>query len=152
MAEKGFLGAFEEFDIDLSENMIQKCKNMQTSLTNQYYFGCIQCKNFFFCLGMHLCITYGIDQSEFGEIFFTYCANNLNGADPTETTIDDFERKELMHYKAKAKANTSGIAHQGTNDFDYGGIGSDGEDNDVMGAYICTTPKVLTALFIDDQD
>lgn len=36
MAEKRFLGAFEEFDIDLSENMIQKCKNMQTSLTNQY--------------------------------------------------------------------------------------------------------------------
>lgn len=32
MAEKGFLSAFEEFDIDLTENMIDKCKSMQTDL------------------------------------------------------------------------------------------------------------------------
>lgn len=93
-----------------------------------------------------MCISYGIDQSEFGENFFAYCANNLNGADPTESTIDDFERKELLNYKSKAKTNASGKAQQNINGFNYDEIGSDGEDNDLMGAYICTTPKVVINL------
>lgn len=95
-----------------------------------------------FGIGVHLCISYGIDQREFGENFFAYCANNLNGAEPTESTIDDFERKELINNKAKSKSNAGAKVQRSINDFEYDEIGSDGEDNDVMGAYICTTPKV----------
>lgn len=65
-----------------------------------------------------------------------FSINHLNGADPTDSTLDDFERKELANYKKTNKPNTSVRLQQNIDD-----IGSD-EDDDVMGAYICTTPKV----------
>lgn len=90
-------------------------------------------------IGFDLCISYSIDPREFVEIFMAFSINHLNGAEPTESTLDDFERKELANYKVK-KSNTNVKLQQSFNECDE--IGSDEEDNDVLGAYICTTPKV----------
>lgn len=85
-----------------------------------------------------MCITYSIDPREFVEIFVAFSINHLNGAEATDSTLDDFERKELANQKAKT--NTNVRTQHKTMEFDE--IDSDEEDDDVMGAYICTTPKV----------
>lgn len=69
-----------------------------------------------------------------------FSATHMNGAEPTDSTLDDFERKDLASYKSKANANSTARLQRSINEFNE--IGSDEEDNDVMGAYICTTPKV----------
>lgn len=70
------------------------------------------------------------------EIFVAFSINHLNGAEATDSTLDDFERKELANYKAKTNVRTQ------KKSMEFDGIGSDEEDDDVMGNYICTTPKV----------
>lgn len=101
------------------------------------------CCCFFSSIGVDLCITYSVDPREFVEIFVAFCINHLNGADPTDSTLDDFERKELANHKAKNNKTTTSARIQQTN---YE-IDSDEEDDDVMGAYICTTPKVRNDFF-----
>lgn len=91
------------------------------------------------CIGVDLCIDYRIDPREFVEIYMAYVLNNLNGAEPTDSTLDEFERKELASYKSKATSNVNTF-HKSINEYDDNV--SDDDDNDVMGAYICTTPKV----------
>lgn len=91
-----------------------------------------------FCAGLDLSITHNIDPREFVEIFVAFSVNHLNGAEPTLSSLDDFERKELANYKNKPN-ETSKL--QNFNDFDE--IGDDDDDtDDVMEAYICTTPNV----------
>lgn len=90
-----------------------------------------------------MCITYSVDPNEFAELFMAFSATHMNGAEPTDSTLDDFERKDLASYKSKA--NSSARLQRSINEFNE--IGSDEEDNDVMGAYICTTPKVRQTNF-----
>lgn len=73
-------------------------------------------------------------------MYMAFVLNHLNGAEATESTLDDFERKELASNKLKAASNVS-KAQISINNYDE--IGSD-EDDNVMDAYIpnCTTPKV----------
>lgn len=86
-----------------------------------------------------MCISYGIDPREFVEIYVAYILNHMNGAEPTESIMDEFERKELANHK-KASRNISKL-QRSINEYDDNV--SDDDDNDVMGAYIgCTTPKV----------
>lgn len=95
-------------------------------------------------LGVNLCATYAVDPREFVEIFVAFSINNLNGTDPTESTLDDFERKELTNYKSSGygKDNAASPMQSNVTAF-YDEIGSGGENDDVMDAYICTTPKVV---------
>lgn len=64
--------------------------------------------------------------------------NHMNGADPTDSILDEFERKELANYKKSSKNNAQ--LQRSINNYDD--CVSDDDDNDVMGAYIPTTPKV----------
>lgn len=91
---------------------------------------------FLFQLGVELCITYSIDSNDLVETYVTFSINANAGTEVTETSLDDFERKELTNYKSKSNVKIQ----RNINNFDD--IGSDGDDNDVMGAYVCTTPKV----------
>lgn len=75
-----------------------------------------------------------------------YWVNNLNGADPTLSTLDDFERKELTSHKKENKDTTQ--INSSSRDLDefeaYNDSDNDDDhDDDVMSAYICTTPKVI---------
>lgn len=91
---------------------------------------------------MDLCISYNItDPREFVEVYVAFTINHLNGAEPTLSALDDFERKELVNYKKKsAELAKSANTQRNLNDFED--FDDDGIDDDVMGAYICTTPKV----------
>lgn len=91
-------------------------------------------------LGVDLCTDYLIEPQEFVEELFAFTVNTSTGTECTESTLDDFERKELTNYKSGRKNNASKM-QQNVN-FHYDDIESDGE-NDVMDAYICTTPKVV---------
>lgn len=75
-----------------------------------------------------------------------YCANNLNRADSTLSTLDDFERKELTSYKKKTKDTTkiNNLSRNMDEFEDYNSSDNDDDhDDDVLSAYICTTPKVI---------
>lgn len=89
-----------------------------------------------------MCISYSIDPRDFVEIYLAYMLNHMNGADPTESILDEFERKELANYK-KANSNINNLQR---NINDYDDNVSDDDDDDVMGAYICTTPKVTIVI------
>lgn len=99
----------------------------------------------FFFLGLDLCNTYDIvDPKEFVEIYVAFSVNHLNGGEPSLSTLSDFERKELSSNKSKAKEPVA-KKHVNLDDFDNG---NDIEDDDVMDAYICKTPKVRQLYFI----
>lgn len=92
--------------------------------------------------GLDLCASHAIDPEEFVEMLFAYTVNNSNDMKISESALDDFERKELTNYRANGTKNGSSKAQQKMI-FNYDHIGSDSEnDNEVMDAYICTTPKV----------
>lgn len=90
---------------------------------------------------MDLCISYNVSSArEFVEIYVAFSINHLDGAEPTLSALDDLERKELANYKKKAHEAKSINTHQNLDGF--GDYDDDGDDDEVMGAYICTTPKV----------
>lgn len=76
------------------------------------------------------------------DIFVAFAANHSIGTDITESTLDDFERKELQNQKSNAQKAKTEAKTQRHVDFEFNEMGSDEEGDDVMGAYICTTPKV----------
>lgn len=90
-----------------------------------------------------MCSSYAIDPEEFVDIFIAFVINNMKGGDISESTLDDFERKELSNQKSITTKSKNASKTQRNMDMEFNEIGSDGEGDDVMGAYIgCTTPKV----------
>lgn len=69
-----------------------------------------------------------------------FAINHMNGTELPESILDDFERKELANNKSNKIKNDSKIQRNIDLDFDENDSDCDGDD--VMGAYICTTPKV----------
>lgn len=105
--------------------------------------------------GLEFSITYDIEPRELVEIFIAYCANHINNGEPTLSTLDDFERKELQK-RTNSSKSTAFQPQRNPIDIDEYGGDSDGEDdNDVMSAYIDTTPKVFIVIaysfFVDSS-
>lgn len=97
--------------------------------------------------GVDLCTAHAIDPEQFVEMLFAFTVNNSHEMNITESAMDDFERKELTNHKGSARHRTKNGASKPqphVNAF-YDEIGSDDENDDVMDAYICTTPKVCVA-------
>lgn len=95
-------------------------------------------------LGVDLCITYSIELQEFVEELFAFTVNTSTGMECTETTLDDFERKELTNHKSNIHGMKNNVSKTQQNvNYHYDEIESDGENDEVMDAYICTTPKVV---------
>lgn len=92
---------------------------------------------------MEFSVTYNIDARELVEIFVAYCVNNLNNAEPTLSTLDDFERKELQKRTSSSKTKAFQPKRSPIDIDEYGGDSDGDDDNDVMSAYIVTTPKVF---------
>lgn len=86
-----------------------------------------------------MCISYAQDPCEFAETLVAFVATNNSGADLTVAILDEFERKELSNSKTNAHKTPKTQRNIERMEYDDG---SDGEGDDVMGAYICTTPKV----------
>lgn len=97
--------------------------------------------------GVDLSLTYSVDPREFVEIFVAFAVNNAKNSDVTDSTLDDFERKELANQKSAAQKAKNATRAARNMDFEYNEIGSDDEGDEVMGAYICTTPKVCDMCF-----
>lgn len=75
-----------------------------------------------------------MEPQEFAELYVAYSATYCDGAEPTISSLEDFERKELFNYKNKTVASKID---------DYPDIEDDDED-DVMKVYGCNTPTVST--------
>lgn len=88
-----------------------------------------------------MCIAHSRDPQEFAEDLFTFTVNGPTGIEVLETTLDDFERKVLTNCKPSRRGVKNSM-QQSSNNFQYDEIDSDGENDEVMDAYICTTPKV----------
>lgn len=102
---------------------------------------------FFLFVGLELCIDYDVsDPKEFVENYVAFSVNHLNGAEPTNDSLADFERKELANHKSKAKVPSNRNQPQHRNQINdceqYDDVGMDDEGDDLMDAYICNTPKV----------
>lgn len=97
-------------------------------------------------LGIDLCIAHSKDPQEFAEDLFTFTINGSTGIEVTETTLDDFERKGLTNFKSSRHGTKNSVNTTPQNvNFQYDGIDSDDENDEVMDAYICTTPKVINS-------
>lgn len=102
--------------------------------------------SFYFCFvyikiwGLEICTFYNLnDPVEFVEKWMAYSISNLSGADPTLQYINDFENKEFKNQnhassKARRPAERSKLKVYNQE--------SDDEENDILGAYVCITPKV----------
>lgn len=81
-----------------------------------------------------------MDPREFVELYVAYSATYCDGAEPTISSLEDFERKELANYKKKAFESTNSENHRDYDD--YNDIAADDDDDDLMEAYVCNTPTV----------
>lgn len=75
-----------------------------------------------------------MEPQELAELYVAYSATYCDGAEPTISSLEDFERKELANYKNKA--NESINTKTQLNDYE------DDDDDDLMEAYGCNTPTV----------
>lgn len=92
----------------------------------------------YFHLGIEVCSVYRLDDPvEFVEKWMAFSISNLGGAEPTLQFISDFENKEFRNRKqASVKSSTERTQLRVYNQE------SDDEENDLLGAYVCITPKV----------
>lgn len=97
-------------------------------------------------LGLEFSVTYDIESRELVEIFVAYCVNNIKFGEPTLSTLDDFERKELQKRTNSSKSTAFRPQRNPIDIAEYGGDSDGDDDNDVMSSYIDTTPKVFTAI------
>lgn len=88
------------------------------------------------------------DPVEFVEKWMTFSIAKFNGSEPTFEYLEVFERNELKNQQKPVRSK-----HQARND-DYEGKrlklqqqqDSDEEENDLLGAYITVTPKVINEI------
>lgn len=83
------------------------------------------------------CLT---DAEDFVDRWMAFSISNLGGAEPTLQYVNDFENKELKNQITNTKSKKAEssdrsklkVYHQE----------SDDEENDLLGNYVCITPKV----------
>lgn len=69
----------------------------------------------------------------------SFSINSLGGADPTLQYINDFENKE---FKNQCKTNVKPQRKEARSEVKVYNQESEDEENDIIGAYVCITPKV----------
>ncbi|KAL5284261.1 POLA2.2 family protein [Megaselia abdita] len=110
---------FEEFGVDVNAEVLAKC--------------------------LEICISYNIeDASEFVEQWIAYSVSHFNGGEPTIEYLDEFERKDLAGKRDKQLNAKKQLNSTSALNGNAGGGGSnfqDDEDDEMLGAYICNTPK-----------
>lgn len=88
--------------------------------------------------GLELCSEYCIDDPEqFVDKWMAFSINKFAGAEPTLQYLTDFENNEL---KNKNPAKTKRVPERSQIKVYH--QESDDEENDLLGNYVCITPKV----------
>lgn len=97
--------------------------------------------------GLELSSIYDLtDPVEFVEKWMAFSISHLNGAEPTVQFLTDFENKELKNQGKVTKPKKRAAASE-TSQLKVYNQESDDEENDILGAYVCITPKV-SAMFV----
>lgn len=93
--------------------------------------------------GIEICGLYSLDDPvEFVEKFMAFSISKLDGAEPTVSNLNDFEIKEFKNQnRATAKVQPAGSSVRSQLTV-YNQDSDDDEENDILGAYVCITPKV----------
>lgn len=105
----------------------------------------------FAILGLDICVSYNIeDASEFVEQWIAYSVSHFNGGEPTLEYLNEFERKDLAGKREKqlnSKPNKSMHSTTLSASAVSGSSFQNDCDDEMLGAYICNTPKV-SGIFI----
>lgn len=105
---------FEELGVDPSEEVLDKCIEI-CSNNNQD------------------------DPVEFVEQWMAFSVSNLNGAEPTVQHLIEMENKEFKNHLSSAVKNDFIVGT--SKNLKVYNQDSDEEENNILGAYVCLTPK-----------
>lgn len=89
--------------------------------------------------GFEICSVYNVDDAEeFVERWMSFSISSLGGDAPSIATLADFENKEFKNALKKSRKldNKDRVQLKVYNQ------DSDDEENELLGAYVCITPKV----------
>lgn len=86
------------------------------------------------------------DPVEFVEKWMAFSISHLSGAEPTVQFLNDFENKELKN-QSKVQAKSKRVENSERSQLKVYNQESDDEENDILGAYVCITPKVSESFF-----
>lgn len=106
-----------------------------------------------FCLqyysaGLELCSIYSLDDPvEFVEKWMSFSISKLDGADPTIQSMIDFENKELRNQN-NVSMKTKKVKSLERSVLKVYNQESDDEENEILSAYVCITPKVSWTFFL----
>ncbi|CAO1425697.1 unnamed protein product [Diamesa tonsa] len=115
VSKEGLKEQFDELGVDPSEEVLDKC--------------------------LEICVNCGQDDPvEFVEQWMAYSISHLGGAEPTVQYLIEMENKEFIKlpksgFTTKATSNAPSANLRVYNE------DSDDEQNDLLGAYVCITPK-----------
>lgn len=138
---------FDELGVEPSDDVIGKCRNLKISFRENLQ--CLHSSHTFFLLlstlsGLDMFADYNLDDPvEFVEKWMAFSISNLNGAEPTVDLLNDFEIKEFKNKKpSNAKSMRNGSKPTESKRLKVYNQDSDDEENDLLGNYVCITPKV----------
>jgi hypothetical protein len=123
---------------------------------NEGYFECLfhNSQPSSFHTGLEICKSHRLDDPvEFVEKWMAYSISNLEGAEPTVQFLLEMENREYKHQNTKSQAiksssssskrsakETSNLRVYNQRDDDDDDM--DEEENELLGSYVCITPKV----------
>lgn len=92
-------------------------------------------------VGLELCAEYNLDDPEqFVDKWMAFSINKFAGSEPTLQYLTDFENNELKNKNPSAK--TKRLAVPERSQIKVYHQESEDEENDLLGNYVCITPKV----------
>lgn len=128
---------FEALGAELDDDVIEKCKNRQLTNRNQKILFCLHQKN----SGLEICTLYNIDDpEELVDAWMAFSVTKYNGANPTVQSLIDFENQEFKNQKKSNKSKNSGASER--SQLKVYNQESDDDENEILGSYVCITPKV----------
>lgn len=93
-------------------------------------------------VGLEICVNCGQDDPvEFVEQWMAFSISHLSGAEPTVQYLIEMENKVVVKLP-KSGFTTKAISSAPSTNLKVYNEDSDDEQNDLLGAYVCITPKV----------
>lgn len=130
---------FGDLGVEPDDEVVEKCEN---SFPCDWKAGKV-IKYFLFTkfAGLDLCSEYNIDDPEqFVDKWMAFSINKFAGAEPTVQYLTDFENNELKNKNPVAKSKRSAVPEKSQIKVYH--QDSEDEENDLLGNYVCITPKV----------
>lgn len=130
---------FDELGVDPSDDVVEKCEFSGIGSKSAIIHFIVY---FYSFSGLELGSIYHLDDPvEFVEKWMAFSISHLDGAEPTVQFLIDFENKELKNQN-KSNAKQKRAATSEISQLKVYNQESDDEENDILGAYVCMTPKV----------